>query len=89
LDYIALKKFTDSKSWIYKYKGNPTDWLDQETFICIKERYPMVNKEYSELAKYEYQKDLWNPIFRRGSWPPPFFAGDPAEAREVKSYPQI
>lgn len=49
----------------------------------------MVNKEYSELAKYEYQKDLWNPIFRRGSWPPPFFAGDPAEAREVKSYPQI
>jgi len=60
LDYIALKEFTDPESWINKYKRDPTDRLDQETFDYIKELYPGVNIEYSELAKYEYQKEKWD-----------------------------
>ena len=60
LDYIALKTFTHSNAWVSKYKSDPISWLDEETFNYIKEKYPLVNKEYSELKRHKRKKEKWD-----------------------------
>ena len=59
LDYYVLTHLTKPGSWVHRFKVNPTSGLDRETFDYIKEKYPSVDIEYSDIQSYEFKREIW------------------------------